>query len=272
MKMPHPSLAGAFHLAVASILIPAQPLVAEEPAEPIIRRVEESLKPSKSFSVLSEIETYRDRVSTGTMALRSYIRISDEVQGPHSVSIVMQPKAERGKVFLRINDAFWLYDPNAHRPVKLSTEQRLMGDASLADVTHFDFSRTYAAELNGREAIVNSTGKNIDSLRLSLKARSRDALYPSLRLWVAEDSHQPVKVECLSSTDRVLKTVFYSRFRGFLGKPRPCELIVVDGTSSGRITRIRFSEFVYRELQKEAYDPAAMASVSRFTESDTAAK
>jgi hypothetical protein len=81
-----------------------------------------------------------------------------------------------------------------------------------------------------------------------------------------------VKVECFSSTGRVLKTVFYSNFRGFLGKARPCELIVVDGTAPGRITRIRFSEFAYRDLQDEAYDPAAMASVSDFWKTDRAAK
>lgn len=249
-----------------------QPLFADDAADAILQKVEQSLKPPNSFSVLSEIETYRDRVSTGTMTLRSYIQISAAQQGPHSLSIVMQPVSERGKVFLRVNDAFWLYDPNARRPVKLSTEQRLMGDASLADVTHFDFTKNYSATLEEHETIVNSSGKNVPSKRLSLSARSKDVLYPTLRLWVSDTNSQPVKVECLSSTGRVLKTVFYSRFRGFLGKPRPCELIVVDATAAGRITRIRFSEFVYRDLQKEAYDPAAMASISDFVKSDSAAK
>lgn len=244
---------------------------ADDAADAIVKQVEDSLKPPKSFSVLSTIDTYRNRVASGTILLRTYVNIADSNQGPRSVSIVLTPQGERGKVFLRIDDAFWLYDPGARRPVRLSTQQRLMGDASLADVTHFDLVDNYSADLETEEVIADASGKSINGQRLKLTALSKTSLYPTLRLWVDKSDRQPVKVECLSSTGSVLKTVYYGRFRGFLGKQRPTELMVIDGTAAGRVTRIRFSEFLYQDLQAEAYTPEAMPSVSKFADSDSAA-
>lgn len=258
--------------AAALALFPQPQAHADQAADAIVKTVESSLKPPKSFSVLSTIDTYRNRVASGTMLLRTYVNIADSNQGPRSVSIVLSPEGERGKVFLRIDDDFWLYDPGARRPVRLSTQQRLMGDASLADVTHFDLVDNYSAALEGQETIADASGKGVDGQRLKLSALAKTSLYPTLRLWVARSNKQPVKIECLSSTGNTLKTVFYGRFRGFLGKQRPTELMVVDGTAPGRVTRIRFSEFIYQDLQAEAYTPEAMPSVSKFAESDSAAK
>jgi hypothetical protein len=81
-----------------------------------------------------------------------------------------------------------------------------------------------------------------------------------------------VKAECFSSTGRVLKTVFYSRFREFLGKQRPTELNVVDGTTPGRVTRIRFSEFQYQEIDPGSYTTEAMPSISGWAKLDRTAK
>ncbi|MDF1861654.1 MAG: hypothetical protein P1U87_15665 [Verrucomicrobiales bacterium] len=46
----------------------------------------------------------------------------------------------------------------------------------------------------------------------------------------------------------------------------------MDGTAPGRVTRIRFSEFVYRELDDEFYTMQGMPAVSKMADSDRAAK
>lgn len=278
MKAPRQILFAGITLACSVVV--ASFARADDSADAIIRSVADSLKPPRSFSALSKIDTYRNRVASGSMTLRTYIKISKSDRGPHSVSIVLLPEGERGKVFLRVDDTFWLYDPGAQRPVAISTQQRLMGDASLGDVTHFDLEENYSAVLEGDETIVNSSGESVSGQRLTLRAKSKNVLYPTLRLWVSalhnqsvKDQRQlPVKIECLSSTGRVLKTVYYSKFRGFLGKQRPTELNVVDNTAPGRVTRIRFSEFVYKELDDQAYTMQGMPAVSKMANSDRAAK
>lgn len=243
-----------------------------EDADTVMRKVAASLKPRNSFSVLSKVDTYRNRTPAGSMTLRTYIRISRSDRGPHSLSVVLQPRGERGKVFLRAGEALWLYDPGAERPVKLSAQQRLMGDASLADVTHFDLEENYRPVLEGRETVADSSGQKTPAYRLRLNAKSKNALYPTLRLWADEQRTLPVKVDCLSSTGQVLKTVYYGRFQGFLGRPRPTELDVVDGTAPGRVTRIRFSQFQLRELDDSSYTTGAMPSISRWADSDRAVR
>jgi len=268
-------------LALASVSYLASPsLVRSDDADTIIQSVAESLKPPRSFSALSKIETYRNRAPSGSMVLRTYIKISKSTNGPHSISIVLSPAGDRGKVFLRVGDAFWLYDPGAERPVKISTQQRLMGDASLADVTHFDLEENYSAILEGDEQIIDISGKQVPAQRLTLKAKSRNVLYPTLRLWVSSRNNRdqrdqrqlPIKIECLSSAGRVLKTVYYSQFRGFLGKQRPTELNIVDGTAPGRVTRIRFSEFRYEEIEANSYTTGAMPSISGWAKKDRAGR
>jgi len=79
-------------------------------------------------------------------------------------------------------------------------------------------------------------------------------------------------VECFSSTGRVLKTLFYSRFQEFLGKQRPAELNFVDGEAPGRVTRIRFSEFQYQEIDSGSRMTEAMPSISGWAKLDRNAK
>lgn len=257
--------------AVGSLSFPAT-VHAQNDADSIMRRVATSLKPKNSFSILSKVDTYRNRSLTGSMTLRSYIRVSSRDRGPRVISLILLPEGERGKVLLRIDETLWVYDPGADRPVKISTQQRLMGDASLADVTHFDLEENYTPRLNGDEPVVDMTGASVPANKLTLTGRSRNALYPTLHLWVDAKSKLPVKIDCLSSNGGLLKTVYYGKFQGFLGQMRPTELNVVDGTAPGRVTRIRYSQFQLKELEDSSYTVEAMPGLSSWADSDRAAR
>ncbi|MCB1077324.1 MAG: outer membrane lipoprotein-sorting protein [Verrucomicrobiae bacterium] len=228
-------------------------------AEALVRRADDLLRPDRSFAVVAEIDSYRNRALAGKITLKTYVRVSKTGGEPDALAFATDPEAERGKVILRHEGVLWLLNPGAERPVKLVGHQRLQGDASLEDLVHLRLAEDYAVTDEGEETIVEASGKSVATRRLKLTAKSGvSSVYPTLRLWIGGAFQRPVKMECLAASGKVLRTVFYDRYRGFLGTDRPAELMIVDGTAPGRVTRIRFSDYSHQELPADWYQPEKM--------------
>lgn len=249
-------------LALVSLLVAASAAAAPD-AEEIVQKAEEVLRPDKSFSVVAAIDSFRNRAPEGSITLRTFVKVAaGPGTEPDAISVVSAPEAEAGKVILRQSGNLWLLAPGSRRPVKLSGNQRLQGDASLDDLVHLDLTGDYTATDEGEESITDASGKATKARRIVLSAKAKASTYPSLRLWTDRLFHRPVKLECLAASGKVLKTVFYDRYRGFLGSERPTELTIVDGTVPGRVTRVRFSDYNHRELPAELFTPDRMAEAA----------
>lgn len=221
-----------------------------------VRRVDDLLRPDQSFSVETRIDAYRDRSPVGSLVLLTFVRVPADDTEPAALSLALEPQAERGKVILRQPDGtFWLLDPGAQRPVKLTNQQHLRGEMSLDDLTPLRLSADYTASADGDEKIMDAAGKTVSARRFVLSAKTKVAPYSEVRLWTDGLFVKPVKLACLAAGGRTMRTVFFSEFRGFLGKERPTEWTIVDGTRPGRVTRLRFSDYRRRELPPELYDP-----------------
>lgn len=235
------------------------PVLAAPDVAEVIRRVDEMMRPAKSFQVEAQIETFRDRARAGSLTLETSVRVPDDGSEPDALSRVMAPEAERGKVILRLAGVTWLLAPGAERPVKLSGQPGMPADASLEDLVPPRLVADYTVKDEGDDAITDATGRAVTARRLALSAKTPAAPYPALRLWTDGAFHRPVKLECLTAGGRVARTVFYDQFRGFLGSERPTELTIVDGITPGRVTRIRFSRYAHREWPADYYQPDRMA-------------
>lgn len=228
---------------------------AADDASETVRRIDQLLRPEQSFSVETRIDAYRDRSPVGSLVLLTFVRVADDSE-PAALSLAIGPEEERGKVILRQPDGtFWLLDPGAQRPVKLTNQQHLRGEMSLDDLTPLRLSADYTAAVEGEEKISDAAGKTVNARRFTLSARTKAAPYATVRLWTDGLFAKPVKLECLAAGGRTLRTVFFGEFRGFLGKERPTEWTIVDGTRPGRVTRLRFSDYRRRELPADLYDP-----------------
>ena len=64
----------------------------------------------------------------------------------------------------------WFYDPSSKASVRISPQQRLMGQASDGDVVTANFAKDYTAKLLGEETLQDADRQNRDCWHLDLKA------------------------------------------------------------------------------------------------------
>ena len=70
-----------------------------------------------------------------------------------------QPARDAGKLMLKNGKDLWFYDPGTKSSVRISPQQRLMGEASNGDVITVSFARDYKATHDGEETIADGERK-----------------------------------------------------------------------------------------------------------------
>ena len=136
----------------------------------------------------------------------------------------------------------------AFSSVRISPQQRLMGEASNGDVITVSFARDYKATYGAEEAITDGERKERKSHKLLLAAANDDATYASIELWIDADNKRPIKARFLADSGRLLKTAFYRKFQPQLGADRPTETVIIDGLNPQQVTLVRLSDFSARNM------------------------
>ncbi|MGL1409580.1 outer membrane lipoprotein-sorting protein, partial [Vibrio parahaemolyticus] len=99
----------------------------------------------------------------------------------------------------------------AKSSIRLSPQQRLMGQASNGDVVTVNFARDYKASLAGEETIADADRQNHECWRLDMTASSEGTTYARIEYWVAKATARPIKGKFYSDSGRLLKTAYYRR-------------------------------------------------------------
>ncbi|MBK1682278.1 outer membrane lipoprotein-sorting protein [Rhodoferax fermentans] len=204
--------------------------------------------PDKPFGVTVTLIEYRSGKQTDTSTLGSYAK-SDARSGQFRTLIrFVAPARDEGKLMLKNGNDFWFYDPSSRASVRLSPQQRLMGQASNGDVVTVNLAKDYQAKIGLEEEIADGNRQMRRSTRLDLTASSPEASYNRIELWVDSTNSQPLKARFFSESERLLKTVYYRRYQPQLGKERPTEMVIIDGLDTKWVTVMRYSDFVYRDV------------------------
>jgi hypothetical protein len=134
--------------------------------------------------------------------------------------------------------------------VRISPQQRLMGQASNGDVVTVNFARDYKATLAAEENTTDGERKPRKAHKLLLTAATDDAAYGSPSSSGSTPSSAPIKARFLSESGRLLKTAFYRRFQRQLGAERPTETVIIDGLNPQPVTMVRLSDFSARNAAR----------------------
>ncbi|MDE2367637.1 MAG: outer membrane lipoprotein-sorting protein [Burkholderiales bacterium] len=201
--------------------------------------------PNQPFRVTVTITEFEKGVQVNTTTLVSYARV---LAGGQFASLLrfVEPARDAGKVMLKNGSDLWFYDPGTKSAVRISPQQRLMGQASNGDVVTVNFARDYKATLGASESITDGERHNRASHRLDLKASTPDATYGSIELWVDAASQAPIKARFYADSGRLLKTAYYRKFREELGAERPTEMVIIDGLDPQSVTIVRTSDYAFR--------------------------
>ncbi len=123
-------------------------------------------------------------------------------QADHQSLVLMQSPAEKGQKMLMAGDDFWLVLPGSQRPVRITPMQKLLGDASTADIAALSWSDDYTGSIAGED----KCGEPVrDCVHLSLQAKRKAVSYQRIELWLGKVRHEPVKADLYVQSDKLAK-------------------------------------------------------------------
>jgi outer membrane lipoprotein-sorting protein len=220
----------------------------ERSAEQVLQAADAVRNPPGSFSVRLQLTEYRQGRQSANSTLIVYARPSPDSGQYRNLVQFVAPARDAGKLMLRNGVDLWFYDPSSRASVRISPQQRLLGQASNGDVMTTQLARDYRAERVGREPLKDGEGVQRDSLHLRLSALREDVAYARVDLWVDAVDDRPLMARYYSAEDRLLKTAYFRRYETALGRMRPTETVIIDGLDSGWVTVMRSTEHALREV------------------------
>lgn len=261
---PHPTRrqAGQVLLVLAGATAWPTTLRAAPDGQALLAQSDAIRNPSQPFKVTVTLTEFEKSVQVNTTTLLSLARTLEA--GGQFASLVrfVQPVRDAGKVMLKNGSDLWFYDPGTKSAVRISPQQRLMGQAANGDVVTVNFARDYQATVAAEEAVRDGEKQNRKSYKLMLTASSSDATYGAIELWVDAGTSAPIKARFFADSGRLLKTAFYRKFQPQLGADRPTETVIIDGLDPTAVTIVRLSDYGFRNAPTSWFQ---RDHLSRFT-------
>jgi hypothetical protein len=217
-------------------------------AQAILAASDAVRNPSKPFAVTVTLLEYRNSKQTDGNTLTVYSKAESAGGQYRSLIRFMAPQRDANKLMLKNGNDLWFYDPASQASIRLSPQQRLLGQASNGDVVTVNLAKDYKAELEGEEDVADGERVVRHSYKLGLAAVSPDVAYNRVEMWVETTSSRPVKARFFAESGHLLKTAYYRKFQSQLGRERPTEVVIIDGLDPGWVTVMRYSDFASREV------------------------
>ncbi|MEO6031573.1 MAG: outer membrane lipoprotein-sorting protein [Burkholderiaceae bacterium] len=218
------------------------------PAQQILAASDAVRNPSKPFSVAIRLLEYRSSKQTDSSELAVLSKVDATTGQYRSLVRFVAPARDANKLMLKNGNDLWFFDPSSQASIRLSPQQRLLGQAANGDVVTANLSLDYEAQLLDEEDVMDGERVQRRSYKLGLAATTPDVTYDRIEMWVDAASSWPIKARFYAESGRLLKTAYYRKFAAHLGRQRPTEIVIIDGLDPGWVTVMRYSEFAWREL------------------------
>ncbi len=207
-------------------------------------KVRNAEQPSRSTLTLTEYVSGQERSRS------TFVLFAKEDGAGHFRNLLQytEPPRDAGKRVLLDGRSFWFFDPASQSSVRISAQQRLVGQAAIGDVLTVNLAADYTATLLGTESIDDAARQKRNAWRLELKASSDTAVYNRVEYWVEQGTFRPVKGKFYSDSGRLLKIIYYRNYAERLGAIRPAESVIIDAVDSSLATIATFADAKFQEV------------------------
>jgi outer membrane lipoprotein-sorting protein len=215
------------------------PIAAVEGNE-LLQKLDRNLNPES-------YESYRKLINIEPNGRKKEFVLFTVKKGADKVAaLFISPASEKGRSTLRLDENMWLYIPNVGKPIRITSLQSVVGGIfNNADILRLD----YAAEYN----VEKMEDLNQEYL-LYLKAKTSTVAYDKLRIWVNKDRILPHKIECLTSTSMLIKTIKFRAIKDFGGGiVRPSVVETDSPLHEGYKSVMIFANIKQREFKDEIF-------------------
>lgn len=190
-------------VAAALVAMGQRPLGASIDGTTLLRQVDRRLTPPS-------YEAYKRLINVEPNGRTREYLLYQIADGRNKVAaLFLSPASDKGRSTLRLGENMWLYVPNAGRPVRITSLQSVVGGVfNNADILALDYSSEYD---------VTSVDESGEHYLLELKAKTGRVAYDRLKLWVTRKETVPVRIECLTTTSMLIKTLHFKDTKDFGG-------------------------------------------------------
>jgi len=240
---------GAVAMTVAAVVWSAvQAASVAGDAQGILAASDAIRNPAQPFSLNVTLTQYTDGKQTDSNALQAYSRVDPNSGQFRSLIRFEAPARDVNKLMLKTGNDLWFFDPTSKASIRISPQQRLLGQASNGDVVTVNFAQGYKARIEDEEDVQDGDRQTRRAYKLALTESVPDMTYNSVEMWIDKESQRPIKARFFSDSGKLLKTAFYRRYQEQLGALRPTEIVIIDGLNPNLVTVMRYSDFTAREI------------------------
>jgi outer membrane lipoprotein-sorting protein len=236
------SLAMAASLLILSVAAHAQT------ATDIVAASDNVRNPRQPFRATVTFTEYTAGKEQAHEALALFSKEDSQTHQFRNVIQYLEPPRDAGKRVLLDGRSLWFYDPASKTSVRISPQQRLIGQAAVGDVLTVNLVVDYSASLIGEETIQDAARTERHCWHVELHATNDRAVYNHIDYWVEKGSFFPIKGKLYSDSGRLLKIIYFRKFTDRLGAVRPTEEIIIDAVDASLATTATFSDQAYLDI------------------------
>ncbi|HUL48343.1 MAG TPA: outer membrane lipoprotein-sorting protein [Steroidobacteraceae bacterium] len=237
-------------LAAGAALAPALPAPAADApsAQAIIAATDRVRNPGEPFRSTVTLTEYVGGSERNHDALVVFSKEDRTTHQFRNLIEYVDPPRDAGKKVLLDGHSLWFFDPASNISIRISAQQRLIGQAAIGDVLTVNLAIDYTATLTGAETIKDAARADRSCWHLDLKAANDQAVYAHVEYWVEQGTNYPIKGKFYSDSGRLLKILYYRSFATALGAVRPTEAVIIDAVDTSLATTAAFADYRDAEI------------------------
>ncbi len=156
---------------------------------------------------------------------------------------------------LMLADNYWLVMPKSRRPIRITPMQKLLGEASVGDISTLTWSEDYQGTVISSDSIETESGKTTQAIKLHLVSTTKGASYQKIDLWIAEDSYFPIKADLYLRSGKMAKQARFEQGQRN-GQLAVTAMTLQDNIQPNKKTVIEYQSITQATLEDKYYNPS----------------
>ncbi len=199
----------------------AQVQASEQPtANEIMEGIDRVRNPGQPYRVMLALTEYVNSKPRDRDDLVVYVKQDEQSRQFNNLVRYAEPPRDAGKMVLFKGNNLWFYDPNSKASIRISPQQRLIGQAAEGDILTVNLARDYTARIVGEETLQEAES----------------------------GTYHPIKGKFYSDSGRLLKIAYYHKYQEQAGGLRPAQVILIDAVNSNLATTIDYSDYRFQDI------------------------
>jgi len=248
---------------VLCLLLPQAALaLTQEETDQRIKAVDESQRNSGDYKALWHLEQREKDKEVVVSQAVIYRRDADD----KLMILFVQPRAEAGKGYLRLDKNMFFYDPTVGKWERRTERERIGGtDSRRSDFDESRLHEEYTATFVGDEKLGKYSAHRI---KLAVKP-GVDVAYPVIELWVDTATGNVLKRQEFALSGKLMRSIFYPKWRKMFSKSKnadvymPDEILVFDEVEKENKTQVKLINADLSSLDANIFTKAWLESKSR---------